>query len=65
MPFAVKLILSNIVIVSCVIIGKKVPSLSGLIAAMPLITLIVETQLNNRCVKPAIQRLLSKGLVDN
>ena len=41
MPFAVKLILSNIVIISCVIIGKKVPSLSGLIAAMPLTTLIV------------------------
>jgi len=41
MPFAVKLILSNIIIASCVVIGKKVPSLSGLIAAMPLTTLIV------------------------
>ena len=41
MPFVFKLILSNIIIVSCVFIGKKFPSFSGLIAAMPLTTLIV------------------------
>jgi len=41
MPFAFKLILSNLIIVSCVLIGKRFPSLSGLIAAMPLTTLIV------------------------
>ena len=41
MPFALKLLFSNILIISCVLLGKKYPSLSGLIAAMPLTTLIV------------------------
>lgn len=41
MPFPLKLLLANLLIVSCVLIGKKFPSLAGLIAAMPLTTLIV------------------------
>lgn len=41
MPFAVKLLLANAVIISCVVIGRKLPSLAGLIAAMPLTTMIV------------------------
>lgn len=41
MPFALKLLFSNILIISCVLLGKKYPSLGGLIAAMPLTTLIV------------------------
>jgi uncharacterized membrane protein (GlpM family) len=45
MPFAVKLILSNSVIISCLLIGKKFPALSGLIATMPLTSLIVLTLL--------------------
>ena len=45
MPFIVKLVISNLIIVSCVLIGKRLPSLAGLIAAMPLTTLIVMTWL--------------------
>lgn len=45
MPFPLKLLLSNMVIVSCVLLGKRMPSFSGLIAAMPLTTLIVLTWL--------------------
>lgn len=45
MPFAVKLVLSNAVIISCLLIGKRFPSLAGLIASMPLTTLIVLTLL--------------------
>lgn len=43
MSLAVKLIISNIVIIACVILGKKTPALAGLIAAMPLTTLIALT----------------------
>jgi len=41
MQFAVKLVLSNLIILLCVWIGKKNPSLGGLIATMPLTSLIV------------------------
>lgn len=41
MPFIAKLLISNLIIISCVLIGKRLPSLAGLIAAMPLTTLIV------------------------
>jgi hypothetical protein len=39
--FFVKLALSNLVIVSCVLIGRRFPALGGLIATMPLTSLIV------------------------
>ena len=39
--FVVKLILSNLIIISCVMIGKRFPTLGGLIATMPLTSLIV------------------------
>lgn len=39
--FFVKLALSNLIIISCVLIGKRFPSLGGLIATMPLTSLIV------------------------
>jgi len=39
--FLVKLALSNLIIVSCVLIGKRFPTLGGLIATMPLTSLIV------------------------
>lgn len=39
--FLVKLLISNLIIVACVLIGKRFPSLGGLIATMPLTSLIV------------------------
>ena len=39
--FLVKLALSNLIIIACVLIGKRYPSLGGLIATMPLTSLIV------------------------
>jgi uncharacterized membrane protein (GlpM family) len=41
MPFALKLLSANIIIVLCVWLGKKNPSLAGLIATMPITSLIV------------------------
>ncbi len=41
MLFVVKLVITNLVIISCVQIGRKIPSLAGLIATMPLTSLIV------------------------
>ena len=41
MPFPLKLLLSNFVILSCVWLGRRFPSLAGLIATMPITTLIV------------------------
>jgi uncharacterized membrane protein (GlpM family) len=41
MQFALKLLVSNLVIISCAVAGRKHPSLSGLIATMPLTSLIV------------------------
>jgi len=41
MQFAVKLFISFVIIISCTLIGKKWPSLAGLIATMPLTGLIV------------------------
>lgn len=39
--FATKLLISNLIIVACVLIGRRHPSLGGLIATMPLTSLIV------------------------
>lgn len=41
MQFLVKLLISLIIITFCTLIGKKLPSLAGLIATMPLTGLIV------------------------
>jgi uncharacterized membrane protein (GlpM family) len=41
MHFAVKLLTANIVIVLCVWLGRKHPQLAGLIATMPITSLIV------------------------
>jgi len=41
MHFALKLLLSNLVILTCVWLGRRHPSLAGLIATMPLTSLIV------------------------
>ena len=41
MQFIVKLMISVCVILFCTLIGKKLPTLSGLIAVMPLTGLIV------------------------
>jgi len=41
MQFAVKLLLANLIIIACTQIGRKFPSLGGLIATMPLTSLLV------------------------
>lgn len=41
MLFVAKLIVTNCIILSCVWLGKRYPSLAGLIATMPITTLIV------------------------
>lgn len=39
--FLLKLAISNLIIVGCVLIGRRYPTLGGLIATMPLTSLIV------------------------
>ena len=41
MLFALKLLASNLIIISCVLISRRFPALAGLIATMPITTLIV------------------------
>ena len=41
MQFAIKLLISVSIIIFCVLVGKKAPTLSGLIATAPITTLIV------------------------
>jgi uncharacterized membrane protein (GlpM family) len=41
MQFALKLFISNLIILLCVWLGRRFPSLGGLIATMPLTSLIV------------------------
>ena len=41
MPFLVKLLITNLIILASVQIGRKAPPLAGLIATMPLTSLIV------------------------
>ena len=41
MPFLVKLLLTNLIIVGCALLGRRFPSLAGLIATMPLTSLLV------------------------
>lgn len=36
MPLIVKLLATNLIIIFCVLIGRKHPTLGGLIATMPL-----------------------------
>jgi hypothetical protein len=55
--FLLKLAASNLIIVSCVLIGRRFPSLGGLIATMPLTSLIVMIWLE--ADNPGNSRLLS------
>lgn len=41
MEFFIKLLITNAIIVSCVLLGKRFPTLAGLIATMPLTSLLV------------------------
>jgi uncharacterized membrane protein (GlpM family) len=41
MQFIVKLVITNLIIIACVQIGRKFPTLAGLIATMPLTSLLV------------------------
>lgn len=47
MPFITKLIITNLVIIGCAQIGKKFPSMAGLIATMPITTLAVLLWINS------------------
>lgn len=57
MQFALKLVSANLIILLCVWLGKKFPALAGLIATMPLTSLIVLLWLHYD--RPADSRLLS------
>lgn len=57
MPFVVKLLLANLLIIACARIGARAPSLGGLIATMPLTSLIVLIWL--RVDNPGDHRLLA------
>jgi uncharacterized membrane protein (GlpM family) len=41
MQFAIKLAITNTVIIACTLVGRRYPSLGGLLATMPLTTLAV------------------------
>jgi uncharacterized membrane protein (GlpM family) len=41
MPFLLKLLVTNVIIIGCAQLGRKVPTLSGLIATMPITSLLV------------------------
>ncbi len=41
MQFFLKLLIANVIIVACAMMGRRYPSLSGLIATMPLTSLLV------------------------
>lgn len=49
MRFAVKLAISVVIIILCGQIGKKMPSLAGLVAVMPLTGLIVMLWIYSDC----------------
>jgi uncharacterized membrane protein (GlpM family) len=58
MQLALKLLISNFIILLCVWLGRRFPSLGGLIATMPLTSLIVLVWLrhdnpNDRAMLPA------------
>lgn len=57
MPFLAKLLLTNLVIVTCVQLGRRFPPLAGLIATMPITTLAVLLWL--RSDNPGNSRLLA------
>ena len=46
MPFIAKLIITNLVIIGCTHIGRRMPNLAGLIATMPITTLAVLLWIN-------------------
>ena len=47
MVFVTKLIITNLVIIGCAQLGKKFPSMAGLIATMPITTLAVMLWINS------------------
>ncbi len=57
MQFLVKLAITNLVIIACVQVGRKFPTLAGLIATMPLTSLIVLVWLHTD--KPGDYRLMA------
>jgi uncharacterized membrane protein (GlpM family) len=58
MDFLLKLLITNIVIISCVLVGKRFPTLAGLIATMPLTSLLVLVWLHtdNRGDLPLLEK---------
>jgi len=64
MQFLLKLLVSMAVIVGCAQIGKRLPALAGLIAAMPLTTLIVMAWLYaDTGGDPAVMAAYARGVV--
>ncbi len=57
MPFLAKLLITNLVIVTCVQVGRRFPPLAGLIATMPITTLAVLLWLHSD--NPGNNRLLA------
>ncbi len=41
MPFLLKLLITNVIIIGCAQLARKLPTMSGLIATMPLTSLLV------------------------
>ena len=39
--FLLKLVVANLIIIACVLLGKRFPSMGGLMATMPLTSLII------------------------
>ena len=58
MQFFIKLAVTNLIIISCVQIGRKFPPLAGLIATMPLTSLLVLVWLSTD--NPGNNRLLTE-----
>lgn len=57
MQFFIKLLLTNAVIIGCALVSRKFPSLGGLIATMPLTSLIVLFWIHSE--NPGDSRLLT------
>ena len=58
MSFIIKLLITNLIIIGCTNLGKKFPSMAGLIATMPITTLAVLFWLNAE--NPSDRNLLTE-----
>lgn len=64
MQFITKLILTNLVIIGCAQLGRKFPSLAGLVATMPITTLAVLLWINaENSPDPTILTRYTRGVL--